>query len=1669
MLRNITLQIEARSKKIELRILPAFFVFCLLISYFFFIASPAYATAGIYRTINFQGKVVNKTGGTNISNGSYSFVFKLYDDPTAGNQLPTGTPWSETQSLTVTDGIFRATLGSSTAIPTALDFNSDTIYLSITFNGELFGSRIRLTAVPYAFNAEKVSGLTVTSTTGTLTIPSATTVAFSGANNLTFTTSNITNATLPSGSITLADTTSTQTLTGKTIGSTGLIFSGASSDITTASNEDLTFAPNGTGIVSIQSSATASANITMGGQLQLGRFGSEPTQLGVGSMYYNSSTNKFRCYQNAAWTDCIGSGVGSSAFSDITGSTNTTAAMVVGTGASLNFTGSGTINASSLLSGTWAIPGTIGSTTPNTGAFTNLSSNGNFTHSGTGTFGTGTGAVSLNGDVTIATAKNLTFTSGAGVITQNFSGTTTTAHTLNVNNLTTGNGLLISSTSTGLTTGNLQSIDWSPGAVSATGDLLSINVGPNAIIGNILDLKDNGGTVLGVSQTAVTSNLPANFTAAGDVGIAYDINFTNPITSFIKSAAPLYIVSGEVFNSSDLTIRTYNSGNVIVDSHLSVSNPSVTGKALSIFNQTEIQDIFTASASGTPKFTIDYSGSATAAANLTMGGQLLLGRFGSEPTQLGVGSMYYNSSTNKFRCYQNAAWTDCIGAGGTPSWDSITAPGGNLALSMGSNTSTFTYGATTSTNNLFNLTDTNSNTGTGYLLNLTTGTSSTLKPLHIAAAGTEALYVNASGNVGVGTLTPTAKLDITGSASLSGTLTVGNGTTNAIQSPYGPLTLNYKSGLNAWTAGLTIQDSTGNIGIGTTTPTSKLHIAGNVTIGAQADSASTGSSTSSLNSAAGTFGSDTSIDKVNASIVFRGKLFIATAETNAAGVYRYDGGTTWTLVTNAVGKAVSGDATDADAFIMAVHNDQLYIANQTGTTTGAIYRSSTADTTSDSFTMVNATRGTSGMSQTTITGYTDMTVYNGNLIVATQLANLAEIGRYDGGSTFTQINATDGKSVAETTADKDGFLLKVYNGYLYSGAITGAATAIVAAYSGNGTTWSHLSGTTGGGAFGAETGTSDVTSMVVHNGSLFIAMSKTAGNAAAVYRLKTSIPVANVAANFLRVNTTVGKLIAGDAADQDSIILAVYNGRLYGASATGASTAALYEYAEVGSGATDWTLMTSTRGTFGADTSIDGITSLVQFNGTLYMGTNETNVASIYTWTKTAQNSYTLRFDSGSSNYGEISFVGNRQLSESYGHMGTFDFSNAISISTGAFDYAEDYPTLDSTLAEGEIVSADPERPEHVVRASQEGSILGIVSTNPGFRLSSNVVPDTGAKWVPIALVGRVPVKVTTSNGPIAIGDSIAMSSIPGVGMKAVKSGYIIGQALSAYSGEGVGTITVFIKNSLSQGQFKGGVDILATLATASASMTEASSSALLSEIYTDRVVSGLIIADRIEANHISGLDEMKDELSLLKFKVSTLEAQLVLPQGTASASLVGLDRYENNIIPSPSGLTLLGKTTVYGLNVIDKLTLGLLTIESDASASGSIQTTLAPLKLQKDSLGNLEIMGSKIIIDTMGAMTVRESITTSELKTTKLTILDTKDATNGAVLASSTGRAEIPIGQTSVVVATAAVNERSLIFVTPVTIPVGVSAKQVGDSSIEITISTPMTEVVRVNWWIIN
>src|SRR3989344_923933 len=108
------------------------------------------------------------------------------------------------------------------------------------------------------------------------------------------------------------------------------------------------------------------------------------------------------------------------------------------------------------------------------------------------------------------------------------------------------------STSTALTSGNLALFDWAPSAVAtSSGDLFRINIG-------------NAGDTTG-NLFNITSSLPTSFTAAGDVSIAYDIQFTNQTASYIKSKAPFYLQVGESFESNNLTAQLYNSGRFIVD------------------------------------------------------------------------------------------------------------------------------------------------------------------------------------------------------------------------------------------------------------------------------------------------------------------------------------------------------------------------------------------------------------------------------------------------------------------------------------------------------------------------------------------------------------------------------------------------------------------------------------------------------------------------------------------------------------------------------------------------------------------------------------------------------------------------------------------------------------------------------------------------------------------------------------------------------------------------------------------------------------------------------------------------------------------------------------------------------------------------------------------------
>jgi hypothetical protein len=143
---------------------------------------------------------------------------------------------------------------------------------------------------------------------------------------------------------------------------------------------------------------------------------------------------------------------------------------------------------------------------------------------------------------------------------------------------------------------------------------------------------------------------------------------------------------------------------------------------------------------------------------------------------------------------------------------------------------------------------------------------------------------------------------------------------------------------------------------------------------------------------------------------------------------------------------------------------------------------------------------------------------------------------------------------------------------------------------------------------------------------------------------------------------------------------------------------------------------------------------------------------------------------------------------------------NIYSESAGVsgLDLAEEYPTKDTTLHAGDVVMIDPEDVAHVKKYDPDAANavpLGIVSTEPGLILGgfgeTELMYET---TVPVALLGRVPLKITTEAGDIKIGDFVTISNtVAGAAMKLTSDEQVmLGIALEPHSGNTTGSIRVF-------------------------------------------------------------------------------------------------------------------------------------------------------------------------------------------------------------------------------------------------------------------------------------
>lgn len=726
------------------------------------------------------------------------------------------------------------------------------------------------------------------------------------------------------------------------------------------------------------------------------------------------------------------------------------------------------------------------------------------------------------------------------------------------------------------------------------------------------------------------------------------------------------------------------------------------------------------------------------------------------------------------------------------------------------------------------------------------------------------------------------------------------------------------------------------------------------------------------NTAAGTIasGGTAAIASISAMAVYNGNVYVGTYRdgVGSAEVYRYEGyNSTWTRVSQTTPGTLAsgGTATIGSVSAMTVFDGRLY-AGTSKMNAAEIYRYDGGTT----WTRVsNPTAGTIGTA-TAQDGVSSLAVYQGRLYAGTREPNAARLIRWDGGLNWNVINGTAGTFVATNTIAVSAVSSMVsMNGGLYLG-LSKPGDADVVKYTGAATFLAlNLASATGSYTINgaAVTGFDEVTAMTIYNGNLVLGMQKP--NGAEV--LVASPQVGETGINtFSRLNNVAGQMNNGGTTNIDQIAsLAVYNGMLY-VGTREANAGEIYRYT---GGDQKFLRVSAGAGQVasGGTTGIDGVVKLIQSNGDIFAGTMELGAAEVYRLSNVNINkSYALKFHANPSIVGESGVAKNTasifylasasaNLGSNDGRNGAFIFSHGIQTRNGSYDVAEDYPTRDDSLEVGELVAIDPNERGFVKKSdgAYDHAVIGVYSESPALRLSQQDSAIDGGRVIPVALAGRVPVKVSTENGRIQPGDYLTASSLPGVAMKATKSGVVVGQAMEVYADEGVGKVLAYVKSSSYQGSLaaeftnidttasNANEQLLATLKTQENAFVE-------SEIVTDKLIAGLeIVTPNIVADTITAKKIRADQIEGLEFLVRGQTNSAVPINSTLTASVAGAQTTNtftdeltvkslsiDGLATVSSTLRVKNNTLVEGvLNVIDTLTTKSLIVSKIADFFGLV------------------------------------------------------------------------------------------------------------------------------------
>lgn len=400
-------------------------------------------------------------------------------------------------------------------------------------------------------------------------------------------------------------------------------------------------------------------------------------------------------------------------------------------------------------------------------------------------------------------------------------------------------------------------------------------------------------------------------------------------------------------------------------------------------------------------------------------------------------------------------------------------------------------------------------------------------------------------------------------------------------------------------------------------------------------------------------------------------------------------------------------------------------------------------------------------------------------------------------------------------------------------------------------------------------------------------------------------------------------------------------------------------------------------------------------------------------------------------------------------------------------------------------------------QTAYDKKLIGIVTTNP-YTVMSAETPNS----IKLALSGRVPVKVSSEGGAIEAGDYVTSSSTPGVAMKAVKAGFVIGKALEPWTPEsGKATVMVlvnvsYIEPTEEQNTFAGlSFDEQGNLILASTTTPEEEVTALGGELnpnpypLTPKKDLGWNLADivrrltELEEKVSTGLADsgVNNQLSVfrkqtddLQSRTASLEAEIkqmslnpiphTLNSEASSSAQLGLneDMSINNATASGT-LSVLGRTLLTDVGITGKFTAGLLAINGlTEQGTATINTVSGPLMLQSDGFNGVDILDGKVVIDTKGNMKVAGSVTVKKLN------VDVSE-----VASASLGSGVIPTSDTQVIINTQSVTKNSKIFTSPtveLTTPITLSIiDKVPGKSFTVKLSSPAPQNIAFDWWIVN